>query len=105
MENNRSRYQSVSDALVKVRQQGLIAWDRIEDRLRKPRRVSKWSELSDFAGTAQAAYWRNVWETQPDYSEPRRKNRLGVAKLSLLNKPYVLSRGNARIKTSRNETH
>ncbi len=39
VENNRNRYQSVSDALVKARQQEIIPWDWIEDRLRKPRRV------------------------------------------------------------------
>src|SRR5215470_3462 len=69
VENNRNRYQSVSDALVKARQQGLIAWEWIEDRLRKPRCVSMWGGLPDFADTAKAAYRRDVWATQPGYLE------------------------------------
>lgn len=69
VENNRNRHQSVSDALVKARQQGLIPWEWIEDRLRKLRRVSMWRGLPDFADTAKAAYRRDVWATQPDYME------------------------------------
>lgn len=69
MENNRNRYQSVSDALVKARQQGIIPWEWIEDRLRKPRSVNMWSGLPDFAKTAKAAYRRDVWASQSDYLE------------------------------------
>ena len=41
VENNRNRYQAVSDALVKARKQGLIDWEWIEDRLRRPRHVRR----------------------------------------------------------------
>ena len=43
IENNRNRYQAVSDALVKARQQDIIPWNWIEDRLRLPRCASMWS--------------------------------------------------------------
>jgi hypothetical protein len=69
VENNRNRYQSVSDALVKARQQEIIPWEWIEDRLRKPRRVSMWAGLSDFADVAKTAYRRDVWASQPNYLE------------------------------------
>jgi hypothetical protein len=69
VENNRNRYQSVSDALVKARQQEILPWEWIEDRLRKPRRVSMWRGLAAFADTAEAAYRRDVWESQSDYLE------------------------------------
>ena len=69
VENNRNRYQAVSDALVKARKQGLIEWDWIEDRLRRPRHVSMWSDLSEFADIAARSYRRDVWATQPDYLE------------------------------------
>lgn len=69
VENNRNRYQAVSDALVTARKEGLIPWEWIEDRLRRPRAVSMWTGLADFAETAQRAYRRDVWETQPDYLE------------------------------------
>ena len=69
VENNRNRYQSVSDALVKARQQGIIPWEWIEDRLRRPRYVSMWSDLSEFAEIAVRSYRREVWATQPGYLE------------------------------------
>jgi hypothetical protein len=69
VENNRNRYQAVSDALVKARKQGLIEWEWIEDRLRRPRRVSMWSDLSEFADVAARSYRRDVWATQPGYIE------------------------------------
>src|SRR2546423_12850266 len=62
IKNNRCQYQAVSKALVAARQEGLIPWGWIEDRLRRPRHVSMWDDLSEFAQTAIAAYRRNVWE-------------------------------------------
>jgi hypothetical protein len=69
IENSRSQYQAVSNALVAARKDGAIAWEWIEDRLRRPRRVSMWDGLGDFAETAQAVYRRDVWVTQPGYIE------------------------------------
>ncbi len=62
--NTRGAYQAVSKALVAARREGLIAWEWIEDRLRRPRHVSMWSGLDDFAETAAAAYRRDIWEQQ-----------------------------------------
>jgi hypothetical protein len=69
IENNRGQYQAVSNALVIARQDGLIPWEYIEDRLRKPRHVSMWSDLNDFANTILHAYRRDVWISQPNYLE------------------------------------
>lgn len=69
IENSRSRYQAVSDALVAARKQGVIPWPWIEDRLRRPRHVSMWDDLSAFAGDAKDWYRRDVWATQPGYLE------------------------------------
>ena len=69
IKNNRSQYQAVSNALVKARKEGMIPWNWIEDRLRRPRQVSMWSDLDDFIETALAAYRRDVWATQPAYLE------------------------------------
>jgi hypothetical protein len=69
IKNNRSQYQAVSNALVEARKDGTIPWEWIEDRLRRPRRVSMWNGLPDFADTARRAYRRNVWGSQPAYVE------------------------------------
>lgn len=69
IKNNRGQYQAVSNALVTARRQGIIPWEWIEDRLRRPRYVSMWTGLPDFADTCRRAYRRDVWETQPDYLE------------------------------------
>jgi hypothetical protein len=69
IDNNRGQYQAVSNALVDARKEGIIPWNWIEDRLRRPRTVSMWQNLSDFAQTARASYRRDVWETQPAYLE------------------------------------
>ena len=69
LNNNRGQYQAVSNALVDARKEGVIPWEWIEDRLRRPRTVSMWTGLSEFAATAQRAYRRNVWESQPGYTE------------------------------------
>ena len=69
VENSRGAYQAVSKALVAARRKGEIRWELIEDRLRKPRHVSMWDGLADFAATAAATYRRDVWINQPTYLE------------------------------------
>ncbi len=69
IENNRSQYQAVSMALVHARQEGVIPWGWIEDRLRRPRHVSMWEGLADFANTVLRSYRRDVWPEQPVYLE------------------------------------
>lgn len=69
IENNRSQYQAVSNALVDARKEGVIPWEWIEDRLRRPRTVGMWDDLADFAKTAVSAYRRDVWESQSAYIE------------------------------------
>ena len=63
--NNRGQYQGTSDLLVKMRQEGSVPWDQIEDRNRRPRTVGMWDDLADFMDTVQTAYRRDVWATQP----------------------------------------
>lgn len=69
IENTRTQYQAVSNALVDARKDGTIPWEWIEDRLRRPRAVGMWDGLADFADTATRAYRRDVWATQPGYVE------------------------------------
>lgn len=69
IKNTRTMYQAVSNLLVDARKEGVIPWEWIEDRLRRPRHVSMWDDLSDFAKTIRAAYRRDVWNTQPHYLE------------------------------------
>ncbi|MFH1111432.1 MAG: hypothetical protein V1790_19875 [Planctomycetota bacterium] len=69
IENNRGRYQAVSNALVDARQDRTIPWEWIEDRLRRPRHVSMWDDLADFGETVCSAYRRDVWASQPAYVE------------------------------------
>ena len=69
IENNRSAYQAVSNALVDARLESIIPWGWIEDRLRRPRKVSMWDDLADFAEAARRSYKRDVWLTQPRYLE------------------------------------
>jgi hypothetical protein len=56
-------------ALVDARKEGFIPWEWIEDRLRRPREVSMYRDLSDFLGIVAYSYRREVWSTQPSYLE------------------------------------
>lgn len=69
VKNTRSQYQAVSKALVAARQEGMIPWDWIEDRLRRPRKVSMWQDVAHFADTARQAYRRDVWAMQDQMVE------------------------------------
>lgn len=69
IKNTRSQYQAVSNALVDARKEGVIPWEWIEDRLRRPRRVPMWEDLADFIQTVLRSYRRNIWAEQPLYLE------------------------------------
>ena len=69
IKNDRAQYQAVSIALVGARKEGFIPWEWIEDRTRRPRKVSMWKDLSDFGDTVLSSYRRDVWDSQPRYLE------------------------------------
>lgn len=69
VENTIPSYKALSRALVKARKTGAIPWDWIEDRLRQPRTVSMWRDLSHLAGNVTRHYRRDVWLTQSSYLE------------------------------------
>jgi hypothetical protein len=67
--NNRNEYQRLSNTLVKARQEGLLPWEWIEDRTRKPRQPAMWLDLPDFLKTVRGAYRKNIWISQDYYVE------------------------------------
>jgi hypothetical protein len=69
IQNNRNEYQRLSNALVKARQEGIIPWDWIEDRTRKPRQPAMWADLRDFLETVRQAYRKDIWTSQNRYVE------------------------------------
>lgn len=69
IDNNRSQYQAVSNLLVEARKAGLVPWEWVEDRLRRPREISMWDDLSGFIQTVRGSYRRDVWNTQHHYIE------------------------------------
>jgi hypothetical protein len=68
-ENSPAEYHRLGSALVDARKEGLIPWDWIEDRTRRPRTVSMWDDLPDFLQTARRSYRRDVWQDQDVYIE------------------------------------
>ena len=69
IENTKSQYQRLSNALVKARQEGIIPFEWMEDRVRRPRVVSMWQGLPDFLETVCHAYRRDIWDGQSRYVE------------------------------------
>ncbi len=67
--NTRADYNQLSKWLVRDRLDGTIPWEWIEDRLRRPRRVSMWDDLPDFIEAVRRSYRRDVWQDQPLYLE------------------------------------
>ena len=63
--NTTGRYKAVCNALVGARQDGSIPWHWIEDRLRRPRNVPMWHDVSHYARSCRAWYRRDVWLNQP----------------------------------------
>jgi len=69
LENSEKAYKRVSHLLSEGRQDGEVAWERIEDRNRRPRPVAMWDDPADFAQQVTPQYRRDVWQLQPAYLE------------------------------------
>jgi hypothetical protein len=69
IKNCLAQYQKVSGILVDARLEGVIPWEWIEDRLRRPHTVNMWEGLADFGEDCCGWYRLDVWETQPRYVE------------------------------------
>jgi hypothetical protein len=67
--NTRTDYNQLSKWLVRDRLEGVIPWEWIEDRLRKPRHIPMWEDLPDFIAAVRRSYRRDVWQDQPAYIE------------------------------------
>lgn len=73
-QNPKSVYDSVGNALVDARREGLIPWEWIEDRLRKVRHASDgWDDVQAYWTSSLRwladGYSRAVWPSQPRYIE------------------------------------
>lgn len=69
IKNSKAEYGKVSRLLNFGRTEGIIGWDLIEDRIRRPHTVSMWQGIEDFAQTCRNAYRKDVWTEQPGYVE------------------------------------
>lgn len=67
--NTRGDYNQLSKWLVNLRLEGVVPWEWIEDRLRKPRHVQMWQDLPGFVEAARRSYRRDVWQEQGSYLE------------------------------------
>lgn len=66
-EDTPKEYDRLGRALVNARKEGMIPWEWLEDRTRRPHDVSMWSGLPAFIETVKTAYRRDVWISQPQY--------------------------------------
>jgi len=67
IENKKSEYQRLDNALIVARKEGLIPYEWIEDRTRRPRDIAMWEDLSEFIEDIRYAYRKNIWSRQKNY--------------------------------------
>jgi hypothetical protein len=67
--NSIASYNKISRILGEGRDEGIISWDLIEDRIRVPHFVSQWDNLADFFDTVKQSYKKNCWQNQDNYVE------------------------------------
>lgn len=67
--NTTQAYKALTNLLTDARYAGLIDWDIIEDRVRRPYTPSEWARVDDLVESAVKSYRLPRWETQPAYAE------------------------------------
>jgi hypothetical protein len=69
IENKERSYKNLSSLVSDARLAGLLDWEAIEDRIRKPHRNSEFTDLGQLCQAALAAYRLPRWEGQDNYVE------------------------------------
>lgn len=69
IENKAKEYKKLSGLLSDARLMGMVDWDAIEDRIRKPRAAQEFESLDDLMDAALATYRLPRWEGQKHYVE------------------------------------
>ena len=67
--NTQGDYKALSGWLRDARLEGIIPWEWVEDRTRRPRDVRMWDDLAKFVADVRRSYRRGVWAAQPEYLE------------------------------------
>jgi hypothetical protein len=64
VENAKTQYNRVCRALADLRLRGVVPWEWVEDRTRRPRTVNMWESVSEFAEDAIRWFRLDVWREQ-----------------------------------------
>ena len=67
--NNEKQYGRLSEILSSARLAGLVDWDAIEDRVRRPYKRSEFDDMKDLVEAAIASYRLPRWKGQQCYAE------------------------------------
>lgn len=67
--NTQREYKNLGTILSKARLAGMVDWDAVEDRVRRPEKHAEWRDIPSLVESAIAAYRRPRWEDQPNYVE------------------------------------
>lgn len=67
--NTQESYNRIGSILARARLAGVVDWDVIEDRVRRPTKASEWESVQDLVDSAIAAYRLPRWSDQPNYVE------------------------------------
>ena len=67
--NKQREYDNIGTLLSKARLAGLVDWDAIEDRVRRPHKHSEWGNVAELVKSACYAYRLPRWSNQPQYVE------------------------------------
>lgn len=69
VENTKGRYDAITNELVWLRRKGIVPWEWVDDRNRRPRSIMMFRDLPAFLDRMRTAYRRNPWGTQSTYIE------------------------------------
>lgn len=67
--NEQKEYKNLGSVLARARLAGLVDWDVIEDRVRRPDKASDWDDIQGLVKSAIAAYRLPRWKDQENYVE------------------------------------
>jgi hypothetical protein len=67
--NSPKSYKMVGRAMVRARKEGIIPWEWMEDRLRRPRAPQMWPTVGSYLRAVRHSFRADIWEFQPRLTE------------------------------------
>lgn len=96
LKNAQKVYQNLSGKLSRLREDGLVPWDKIVDLNRQPKKISSWTSPAEFFENDRGSYKRDLQQGQEKYLEVWCEKAVAISHITNKYDVHLLAGGGYR---------